>query len=181
MFFKAQFRISKHETVLLRSSLNYFVFIKNQHRMVLHFYLVFIKNQHRMVFHFYLVFVKNQYTMACFFIWFSLKSTQDGLASLFGFHWNQHRMVSLFYLVFIEINTGWFCFFILGEKMTSWAYLEGSGLKPISQWCVHLLIFTTSLFKLFVEAWTFGTTEKMKVSTVKSLHLDEILLNKSFI
>ena len=51
----------------------------------------------------------------------------------------------------LRINTGWLGFLILREKVTSWASLEGSGLKFIFHWYAQLLVFSRSLFRVLAD------------------------------
>ena len=81
----------------------------------------------------------------------------------------------------LNIKSGWLGFLILGEKITSWACLEGSGLKPIFHWYGQLLIFNKSLFKTFADEVISQTTEKREVSSAKSLGFDDNLVDKSLI
>ena len=75
---------------------------------------------------------------------------------------------------------GWASFWLLQEKAISWACLETSGLKDIFQWYAHFDILSKSLFNCITDALT-STTEKMDVSSAKSLTVEEMPLLRSFI
>ena len=69
--------------------------------------------------------------------------------------------------------------FLRGKK-TSWACLETSGLNDIFYWYAHWEIFDKSLMSLFEEFKWSLTTEKIDVSSAKSLGLESSPLGKSF-
>ena len=55
------------------------------------------------------------------------------------------------------------------ENKTSCAIFVGSGLKDFCHYCIHLFLFSRSLFRFSVVSLTFSTTEKKDVSSAKSL------------
>ena len=65
-------------------------------------------------------------------------------------------------------NGGWLMLLIFLLRMTSWAYLLGSGLKFIFHWKAQSLILPKSLFKLVLIELIFWTTEKREVSSGNS-------------
>ena len=73
----------------------------------------------------------------------------------------------------------WFLNFT--RKNTSWACLEGLGLKLIFHWCVQLLIFHNSLFKTLINEVISQTIEKREVPFGKSLGFDDNPVEKSFL
>ena len=60
----------------------------------------------------------------------------------------------------LKINSGWLGFLIFWEKITSWASVEGSGLKLIIHWYAQLLIFIGSLFKVLADKFV---SEQVKI------------------
>ena len=81
--------------------------------------------------------------------------------------------------ILLKINTGWFGFLILREKMTSWACLEGSGLKLIFHWKPQLHILMKSFFNSFAYVFLLWTTEKGEVPSAKGQGLDDKPVDKS--
>ena len=69
----------------------------------------------------------------------------------------------------LKINSGWLGYLILHKKITSWACLEGSGLKLSFHWYAQLFIFSRSLFKAITDKSVSWTTENREVSSAKSL------------
>ena len=71
-------------------------------------------------------------------------------------------------------NGEWLIFFDFWLKKTSAAYLLGSGLKFIFLWKAQLLlILAKSLFSSFADMFISYVTEKIDVSSINSLVLEE--------
>ena len=67
------------------------------------------------------------------------------------------------------------------EKNTSWAYLDGYGLKDIFHLYAQKLTLSRSLFSFYDVLIGSRTTKNIEVSSAKSFTLDSRLSNKSFI
>lgn len=66
-------------------------------------------------------------------------------------------------------------------KITSWAYLLGSGLKLIFHWCAQWLILGKSLLRSAAELSTLWTTKNNKLSSANNLAFDYIWSVRSFV
>ena len=72
-------------------------------------------------------------------------------------------------------------FWLLQEKTTSWACLVTSGLNDIFHWYAQLEILIKSSFSCNDDRLISWTTEKIEVSSAKSLAVDDRFLDKSLI
>ena len=68
--------------------------------------------------------------------------------------------------------------FIFHEKNTSWACLDGSGLKDIFHLLAQKLILSRSIFSFCRVLIGSGTNENIEVSSAKSFTLDSRLSDK---
>ena len=82
-------------------------------------------------------------------------------------------------MLLLKLNVGWVDFWSLWEKITSWAGLLGSGLKPIFHWEAQLFILLKSWFNLFAGECLSFITEKSVVSSANSLGFEIKLSGKS--
>ena len=87
----------------------------------------------------------------------------------------------LFIRRLLKKTTGWLLTFFLREKISSLASLNTSQLNIIFHWYACWEIFDKSSLGLFKEFECCLTTEKIGVSSAKSLGLESNLLGKSFI
>ena len=76
---------------------------------------------------------------------------------------------------------GWFALFIFCERITSWACLDGSGLRDIFHLLAQRLTLSRSLFSFCEVLIGLQTTESIEVSSAKSFTLDSRLSDKSSI
>ena len=76
---------------------------------------------------------------------------------------------------------GWVTFWLLREKTTSWACLVTSGLNDSFHWYGQLKILIKSSFSCNDDRLILWTTEKIEVSSAKSLAVDDRFLDKSLI
>ena len=81
----------------------------------------------------------------------------------------------------LKFNLGWHILWVLREKTISCASLDQSGLKAIFHWNAHSEILFKSSFNYFADKSTSWTTEKMDVSSAKSLLIDDKFLRRSLI
>ena len=73
----------------------------------------------------------------------------------------------------LKFNLRWIILWVLGENTISCACLNKSGLKAIFHWNAHSEILFKSSFNCFADTATSWTTEKMDVSSAKSLVIDD--------
>ena len=81
----------------------------------------------------------------------------------------------------LELTFGWLTFWLLQEKTTSWACLATSGLNDIFHWYAQLEILIKSSFSCNNDRLILWTTEKIEVSSAKSLAVDDRFLDRSLI
>ena len=67
--------------------------------------------------------------------------------------------------------------YLCNKKISSWACLEGLGLKLIFHWYAQLLVFNGSLFKVLTDKFVFWTIKNRVVSSAKSLRFDDNLFD----
>ena len=84
-------------------------------------------------------------------------------------------------LLLLKTKGAWVGLLDLRLKITSRAWLLGSGLKLIFHWKAHSLTFFKSSFNSFAEVFTSWTTENNDVLSEKSFSLEFKLSDKSFI
>ena len=83
--------------------------------------------------------------------------------------------------VLLKFNGRWFGLLNFLKKITSCAYLLGSGLKLIFRWNAHLFIFFRSWFKFFADKVISWTTKNRDTSSANSLGFETKLSERSSI
>ena len=83
-------------------------------------------------------------------------------------------------VLWLQFKDGWLVFWSFRLKITSWAYLVGSGLKFIFHWNAQVLILVKSLFNLLADLVIFSNIENSDVSSSNNFALDAKSWDKSF-